>query len=668
MAFYYQGPVPTSKRKHIDSCRIYNTLVIMHYSLFLIIAITFLSACAHIPLHTQRDRHVQATLNAEHPSIEANKPFWIGITLSMDPDWHIYWKNPGDSGTPTRITWTLPKGFRASEIYWPPPIKIEQRPLRSYGYAGQVTLLTQIDPGAHIDRSNMISAHIEWLMCKVECVPGAARLEISIPRKNAASKPNIENPLIKKALNTLPLKASDLTLSATYTLKDISIYFDGPSKTEGEYTDAYFFPERDDLIEHASVQTLSKNESGYVLSIPRSGLLTTTPTEIKGLLYTSNGWHENSSQYIEIAVPLKERQAKPVEPFAKPFLIALIFAFIGGLILNLMPCVLPVLSIKVLSLINEQADRRTFYLHGIFYTLGVVLSFIFLAGLLLLLRNAGSQLGWGFQFQSPIFLVFLALLFFILALNLFGLFEIPVVFQGGPIRHKGLIKSFLNGILITITATPCTAPFMGTALGFALTQTAPVSLSIFAFLGLGVAFPYLLLCLFPSLLRFLPKPGPWMTTLKRFLGILLLATTCWLLWILSGQLGNSKEIKIEQTSNKETIIWQDYSQELIDQYLKDQRNIFIDFTARWCLTCQVNERLALADARVVEKFKELNIAALKADWTSKDSRITQALESYGKNSIPLYVFYSNKNNGQPLLLPELITPQLILETLEKGSK
>jgi thiol:disulfide interchange protein DsbD len=330
-----------------------------------------------------------------------------------------------------------------------------------------------------------------------------------------------------------------------------------------------------------------------------------------------------------------------------------------------MPCVLPVLSIKVLSLITHKEDANKAWINGLIFTSGVLASFWILAGLLIALKAAGQQIGWGFQFQSPVFVIALSILLLGMALNLFGVFEIGASLTklGGAINlSSGYRGSFLSGILATVVATPCTAPFMGTALGFALTQSAINALLIFTFLGLGMAFPFLILCRFPRLLKFVPRPGPWMTTFKKFLGALLLVTVTWLLWVLSLQL-NAGQTTV---SNKgEGIAWQPYSAAYVTELKTGDEPVFIDFTAAWCLNCQVNDRVVFHNKDVIKKFKELGIVAVKADWTNYDEEITQALASYGKNSIPLYVLYGKDKSQEPYIFPEIITPSLIIKALEE---
>lgn len=504
-------------------------------------------------LPTVKD-HVEAELVAEVRSVQPGVPFWVALRLKMDPGWHTYYKEPGDSGIPTAIRWTLPQGFKAGEIQWPQPRTIEMPPLVNYGYEGEVFLLTEITPPKNLKLGTSVplKARADWLVCRETCIPGRADMELILPVKN-------ETPVLD----------------------------------------------------------------------PR--------------------WSEsfvNTRALITDMVPGREVGQAPLSVG-----LALVFSFLGGLILNLMPCVLPVLSIKVLGFLNQAEETHSRpWKHGALFALGVLVSFWVLAGIMLAIRAGGNQLGWGFQLQSPWFVGALAVLFVVFGLNLMGLFEIgtSLMTLGGSwnSRYSG---HFASGVLAAVVATPCTAPFMGSALGFAMTQPSGVALSIFTSLGLGMALPYVVLASFPGLLRFVPKPGPWMVRLKQFLGILLLATAVWLFWVLSLQLKTGPSFSPERV-----------------QTLREQGTpVFIDFTAAWCLSCQVNERVVLNKPEVQKKFEELGVVTLKADWTNHNETITQALALYGRNSVPFYVLYGRNPKSPPQILPALLTPGIVLDALEK---
>lgn len=643
----------------------------------LVIALTLTGCAAQAQGLAVRNGHVQARLIPEVQSIQNGQSFWAALSMTMDPGWHIYWKNSGDSGLPLKIQWHLPPGFQVHDLQWPTPEKIDQPPLTSYGYQGTVLLLSRIDPPADLGPGpHLIRAKVNWLVCAEQCIPGYATVEFELP---ASHQPAQIDPAFAKDFSQtrfrLPLEKSDWKIAAEDQKQNLTLYIDYPPQ-KYSLGPVYFFPERNDLINHALPQALKKTEAGYELSAPRSTLATQPIPQVKGVLYSPVGWRgPGSEQGLAIDIPASPRAAAvlpPSDPGQLPLM--LLFAFLGGIILNLMPCVLPVLSLKILNFVyHSKSSKKQLWLHALVFTSGVLASFWVLDAILLVLRATGQQIGWGFQFQSPGFLIFLAGIFFVLALNLFGLFEIPGPLNLSPTagRHSQWSNVFLSGALATLAATPCTAPFMGAALSFSLSQPPLVSFAIFTFLGLGMAFPYILLCLFPGLLRFVPKPGPWMEHFKKFLGVLLLATVVWLVWVLWGhvKIDPGAGATPQETSQQAgRIQWQPFSEELLAQMRQQNRIVFIDFTAKWCLTCQVNERLALGNPAVVKKFEKLNVAAIKADWTLQDAHIAKVLAGYGKNAIPLYVLYSKDPDAKPLILPEIITPKIVLEALEKAAK
>jgi thiol:disulfide interchange protein len=349
-------------------------------------------------------------------------------------------------------------------------------------------------------------------------------------------------------------------------------------------------------------------------------------------------------------------------PRQVPILIACLFALIGGLLLNLMPCVLPVLSIKVLHLVERHPDKRIALSHSLIYALGVLVSVWALALLLFILKSVGRFAGWGFQFQFPGFVIIVALILFVLALNLFGVFEFSIPIGGLPARRAGYQASFISGVITTMVASPCTAPFMGTALTVGLSQPNIVGFGIFTFLGLGLALPFVLLSAFPFLLSFVPRPGPWMVHLKKGLGLILLACVIWLLWVFGIQTGLGDLSKFYKPSH--AIHWQSYSPTAVSQARQSGHGVFINFSADWCINCQVNERFVLENREVLKAFKDQGIIVFKGDWTKYDPAITQALASFGRDSIPVYVYYPPGSDA-PIILSQLITPKMILERIWK---
>ena len=716
---------------------------------------------ASLPVHGQavRTDYMETELVVETTSIKPGQPFWTGLRMKMDEHWHTYWRNPADSGLPTKIHWSLPEGFQAGEINWPYPQKIVLDILASYGYEGETLLLVEITPPADLETGGTvdIGAYASWLVCADICLPGESGYQVTLPVSE--NPPGIDERwtgLFAETREKLPVQVPGWVVEAAISDSTVALHAAPPEWFPGNLTSVEFFPYTEDLIDYVSPQRLEKTDTGYLLTMRRSGFYTGKPEQITGALLSPDGWRGAGSEralavsavYAEMlpAAVAAIGSGIPGETTAGSGIAAgagiaagsgdlvsglwqaLLFALVGGLILNLMPCVLPVLSIKVLGFIHQAGDdpakaRR----HGMVFTAGVLVSFLALAAVLIGLRAGGEQLGWGFQLQSPAFIVILSVIIFMFGLSLFGVFEIgtSLVGLGGRADSgSGLSGSFLSGVLATVVATPCTAPFMGVALGYALTQSAAQSLAIFGFLGLGMALPYLTLSSVPALLRYVPKPGAWMESFKQFMGFLMMATVVWLLWVLNLQtdpnlvalvmvllvlvalgswiLGRWGGIasgsrsrmaaraaaaviiiasmaavlsqvpapaKAERTAAAPTysagLEWEPFSRQLVRDLRTSGKSVFVDFTAAWCLSCQVNKRVALSDSRVVEQFETLGVVPVQADWTSRDPEITRALAEFGRNSVPLYVLYTGGPDSEPQILPELLTPGLVLDALEK---
>jgi thiol:disulfide interchange protein/DsbC/DsbD-like thiol-disulfide interchange protein len=681
-----------------------------------VLLIGMLVSVVHGEVVTQA--HTEVELVSEVKSIQPGSKFWIGLRMKHEPEWHTYWKNPGDSGLATSIDWRLPPSLKAGPILWPLPSKIVVPLLISYGYEGETLLPIEFEmtsSGSSVQEVE-IAATVKWLACKESCVPGKAQLHLTLPVSKDAPLPDERwLTLFSNARNQLPLKQSNFEIHAQRCGENLCFEFVSSGAIEEALSGVEFFPDDAHLIQHAAKQIWMKQGKGAVLSVPLvSGVK--FPDRVSGVLISEKGWRgPDSEKALEIDLKI-EKEGKTTS--SSPIFYFLL-AFLGGMILNLMPCVLPVLSLKILGFIHQAEESALKpYWHGLMYSFGVILSFWILAGVMIFFRSAGEEIGWGFQLQSQPFLIGLIFVFFVMALNFFGVFEIgySLANVGNRSSARGLSGAFFGGVLATLVATPCTAPFMGTALGFAVSQSYAVAFGVFSFLGAGMAMPYFLLTLFPKLLRFLPKPGPWMNTLKQFFGFILLATVIWMLSILTLQAEGFTATGVlfglwfagmalwifgrgvnPETSLKRKIIsvwiasllfgaglyqsglfssakmtgsesarldWQPYSEESFQRALSTGKPVFIDFTAAWCLTCQVNERVALNSREVVQKFMELEIIPLKADWTSRNPEITQALSRYGRNSIPLYVLYGKKGES-PVILPEVITPGMVLENLKK---
>ncbi|MBU0676545.1 MAG: thioredoxin family protein [Verrucomicrobia bacterium] len=676
-----------------------------------------------------KSEHVEAELVSAVTSVQPGESFLVAVRLKMDPHWHTYWKNPGDAGLATSIDWDLPAGFEASEIRWPPPERIALDPLVNFGYEDEVFLLTEITATASIVNDSVtLRAAVKWLECKEICLPAKVKLELTLPVSSSRPEPDRKwAQKLAEARASLPVKSPSWSIEAAADETAFLIYAKTEQLGGTDMEAAAFFPFEEGLIVNAAPQEWARIDEGYLLRVKRSAQASELPERLTGVLVMDSSLSPGQLA-LEIDAPIRQGLSAPAGTSAQdgggedinPFL-AIAFAFLGGMILNLMPCVFPVLSIKILGLVNQsgsEADHAR--KHGWIFAMGVLVSFWVLAGTLLLLRAGGEHIGWGFQLQSPAILTILASVLFALGLSLFGIFEIGLSLTSvgsGVSARTDAAGSFFSGILATVVATPCTAPFMGAALGFALTQPAWMSMLVFTALGAGMALPYVILTSHPRYLRFLPKPGPWMETLKQVMGFILMATVIWLLWVLGLQTGagaliavlggllmiavgawilgrwgaihrmkkvrtagyvfglalillgasfavlaarNARPAAAGLEVEGEGIRWEKYTPERFAEVRAENRPVFIDFTAAWCLSCQVNERVAFSSREVQKKFEDLNVAALKADWTQRDETVTKALASYGRNSVPLYVLYAAGTDSDPVLLPEIITPQIVL--------
>lgn len=673
--------------------------------------------------------HTDAELFSEVRSIQPGTPFWVALRLKMDQRWHTYWRNPGDSGIPTELRWKLPEGFTAGPLLWPYPVRVDLPPLAVYAYEGEVLFLTQITPPATLapGQSQALRAQAYWLECEVNCIPGDASLELELPVRPETPETNpVHAEDFARARSRMPLTSSEWQVTAQGSAKQILFRLKPPAGDFNKISGVSFFPYDEKLIQHPAAQRFRETPEAYELLVERSSLQPGVPGRIEGILVSREGWRgANSEKALEIDLPVDAAEGKGWSDLFRPGTtlgLALLLAFAGGLILNLMPCVFPVLSLKILHFVEQARQHRThIFLQGVNFTAGVLVSFWVLAGALIFFRSAGHEIGWGFQLQSPPVVISLVLLFFIFALNLFGVFEVGLSVSGAAgkaSRKTGKLSVFLNGVLATTVATPCTAPFMGAALGFAVTRPAAEAMLVFTSVGAGMSAPYLLLSAFPQLLKSLPKPGPWMVKLKKILAIFLLLTAMWLAWVLNIQSGQKALIgllsglfflssacwiygaKIQRSQANpfwrwaaillfcfgaavsftgllgggqrihtgegfaSGLRWENFSEARLSALRREGKPALVDFTAAWCLTCQVNERVALGAEKVKERLKSEEVVLLKADWTSRDAEITRALAGYGRNSVPLYVLYG-RGQGEPVFLPEILTPSGVLDILDK---
>ena len=639
--------------------------------------------------------HVEVTLVAETAAVEAGRDLHVGLRFVPEHGWHVYWRNPGDSGEAPRVAWRLPAGFTAGDFQWPAPDRIPVGPLANYGYDGPALLPVTITVPGNLPAASPVQLHADahWLVCNEdECIPGSAPLNLELPVTPNDPPLSAEAPLFDAARKRMPQRLpSGQTITATHDADFWTLEAHGvPPNAK-----PFFFPFDKELIEHAAPQEATPTRDGFTLKIPRAAQKHDPPKSIDGVITIDGQPYAVSMQTTTPA------------PALEPFL----FAFLGGVLLNLMPCVFPVLALKAFGLVDLAGeDRSDARAHGVAYTAGVLASFLALGGVVLAVRAGGATIGWGFQLQSPAVIAGLAALFFWMALMLLDVTAVGGSFMGvgNTLAAAGGVRgAFFTGVLATIVATPCSAPFMGTALGYALTQSAAVALGVFLSLGLGLAFPYLAIALVPRLGAFLPRPGRWMDTLKQLLAFPLLGTVVWLTWVASVQSGPSAVVAIlgmlvlltfaawagryftgrlkqtivvaaaiaalatgmSQTTTTATARasegWEPYSTQKVEALLKQGKPVFVDFTAAWCVTCQVNERLVLGRPAVQDKMRALGVVPVRADWTTSDPDITRALQKFGRDGVPLYVLYSGREDEPPRILPQLLTTDIVIAELDE---
>ena len=675
--------------------------------------------------------HSEASLVTDVKAIVPGEPFTVGLRIGMDPHWHSYWENAGDAGMPTQIRWALPDGFAASAFSWPFPTRIAIEPLVNYGYEDEVVLLVEMTPPAEIAASSVtLGGLATWLICEEICLPAeeevALTLPVAAPGTMAQHEP-VGGALIDRYRLRLPADSPAWAHAAARTDTGFVLLLQpGPGAEVAALQGAHFFASTGQTIDHAAAQVLRETDDGFALSVRGSDYAAGPAERLQGVLVAPDGATlDGVHRAIRIDAPVVASLGGGTAEGSSGgigLLGALGLAFLGGVLLNLMPCVFPILSIKILGFAQSAADRPAVQRRlGWAFAGGVLVSFWALAGLLLALRAAGEGIGWGFQLQSPVFVGAMALVMFGLGLNLLGVFELGLGMSGRAAqldRREGFAGAFGSGALATLVATPCTAPLMGAALGWALVQPAAVALAVFTALGLGMALPYVALTHAPGLAARLPRPGPWMLRLKQALAFPLFATAVWLVWVFALQAGidsaalllsamlaigfagwivsawPAHALSTRSRGLTRTLAgfglaaaaallvlgagqtapaavdaeadWAPYSAAAVEAARAEGQPVFIDFTAAWCLTCQVNKRVALHTESVAAAFDDRNVARFRADWTNRDPAITQALAALGRSGVPVYAFYPPDAEA-PTLLPEVLTPQLVVDALASSS-
>lgn len=612
--------------------------------------------------------HTTAQLVADVTSIKPGVPFKLGALLKQEPGWHTYYKESGDAGMPTKIIWELPKGYTASDLLWEKPNKFDDGGIVTYGYQNHNLVAATITPPNELSGQQTIKATVKWLSCKDVCIPGEAKVSLVLPSSGAQPQPSAQ------AADFAKVGWSDKLT----TLSDS----EPPTKKENS---------------------------------------TALPVSNKSDTTSSGG----SFLDKKFDVQGEKQQSLPVY---------LLFAFLGGFILNFMPCVLPVIALKVCSMVDSaHEDSNYIRIHGVTFASGMIATFLAIAVVILIVQSTGQSVGWGFLFQYPAFLIGMSVIVLLFSLSLFGLFYINLPGASQQVdqlaRKEGLLGTFFKGVLATVLSTPCTAPFLGTAVGFALTQNAFTVLSIFFTIGLGMASPYVILMLKPEWIKFIPKPGTWMERFKESMGFVLLVTVLWLLYVLGSLVGSDGVVRtlgfliaisfatwlvnsftslrskpstiygmwgmallvvamsfylcyasqpgyglIAQQQklldnlpeSASAIQWRPYKEADLNSAVAGNKTVMLDFTADWCLTCKVNERTVLQSAPVIDKLKALKVVTMKVDWTTQDPVITKLLNKFNRSGVPLYVIFPAKNATAPIVLPEVITPDLVVEKLNEA--
>lgn len=665
----------------------------------------------------QSDDLLHAALIAESGAVQAGQPIWVALRQQIAPGWHTYWRNPGEGGQATTLRWELPPGWKADAPVWPAPARYRMGPFTNFVYSGEVLLPVRLEAPADAKAGDTatLRAHATFLLCRDICIPQRADLDLKIGIAVAAPGPDAANgAAIREAVEKVARRPK---VSATYSMADGRLTLALPGAAlSGE---SYFYPDAPGAIDPNASEDASAAKEGLVMHAEAVKEFDGRRA-IRGVLVLADA-REYEVEATPGALPAWAARPEPAAgpptsgAFGTDLWSAALLAFLGGLILNLMPCVFPILSMKAAALVGHGGDAAQARREALAFLAGSLAAFLILAGFLVAARAAGEHVGWGFQLQSPLVVALLALVMLLAGLNLSGVFEAGLVLQRVRVpAHSGLAGAFVTGALAAVVAAPCTAPMMGPAIGWSLTQAPAIALLVFAALGGGLAMPFVVLSYVPRFTRLLPRPGPWLDRLRKALAFPMYAAALWLAWVLALQTGGTglpglfgaalaiavaawawgiaqhggsavrwrvtaaiaalvfAPLGVEaarsarplssQRETGEALAAERWSPERVAELQAQGRPVFVDFTAAWCITCQVNERIALSTAEVAAAFRRANAAYLRADWTAPDAAITQALAAQGRSGVPLYLLYSG--SAAPRVLPQILTPATVVAALD----
>ncbi len=664
--------------------------------------------------NVQQSPRATVSLVSEYAAVSPGQQLRIGLRQRLAPHWHTYWKNPGDAGSPPSIAFKAPDGATVGEIAWPGPDRFIIGPVASFGYENEIvfpmalTVPKNARPGSQL----VLEADADWVVCEKECIPEEGKFRLALPVEADARPAGAEILAAFKNADARQPQPSPWRASVSAGESTLQLAVEGEGIAPASVQSALYFPDSWGVVDHVADQVLTVEEGRLTLATTKGQGYTPGPSA--GLLAVTDGGGQKRWFALELT-PAATTAATTGAPATLPLWQMALFAFLGGLILNLMPCVFPVLAIKATAVAGMSGgDRREVRLSGLFYTLGVLAAFMALALALLAVRLGGSAVGWGFQFQSPLFVAAMSWLMLAIGLNLSGVYEVGGALAGagqGLAERKGHAGSFFTGLLAVVVATPCTAPFMGAAIGSALVAPAYVSLVVFAMMGLGLALPFLLLGMFPAVARRLPRPGAWMVTLRQAMAFPMYATAAWLLWVLAQQAGEAGlRMALAGLVLVGVVAWlvglgqhgtgkrwwprgaaiagvagiaglmvmlhgaepqaaaapaqsaqaEPYSAERLAALRAEGKPVFVNMTAAWCITCLVSERTTLSTAAVQQAMQERGVVYMKGDWTNRDPAITAFLQSFQRDGLPFYAFYPA--GEEPVVLPPVLTQAIVTES------